>query len=98
MSSSAGGRIIDICHHYGVLHDCVVVSSHQLVYHSLEFLHVEENVQAENVFFKDFQEEFNQIDILFPVNRERLRRSHLSEYILLTGLACGISLSGFLRT
>lgn len=68
MSPSVGDGIVDVCHHYGVLHDRVVVSSQQLVYHSLEFLHLEECVPAENLFFKDFQEEFNQIDIFFPVN------------------------------
>lgn len=41
-----GMGIMDVYHHYGVLYDCVVVFSHQLVYCSLEFLRVEEYVPA----------------------------------------------------
>lgn len=52
---SAEDGIMDVYHHNGVLCDCVVVSSRQLVYCSLEFLHVEEYMPAENVFFKGFQ-------------------------------------------
>lgn len=39
---SAGDGFVDMYHHYGVLCGCVVASSWQLVYRSLEFLHVEE--------------------------------------------------------
>lgn len=52
---SAGDGIRDVCHHSRVLYDCVVVSSWQLVHCPLEFMHEEEYVPAEDVFFKGFQ-------------------------------------------
>lgn len=39
---SAGDGFMDVYHNYGVLCGCVVASSWQLVYRSLEFLRVEE--------------------------------------------------------